>query len=561
MRRRQFITLLGGAAARPLAARAQQTDRVRKLGVLAGGTDNDPILSSFIDAFNEELQKLGWVKGRNLQTATLFATGGADQMRATVSQVLAIGPEGIVTNNTPIVLELQRRAPTVPIVFVTLADPVDTGIVASLAHPGGNTTGFMNAEPAMSVKWLELLKEIAPHIDHVLVMVNAGNAGNAARLRVIEAFAPAMGVRVSSYAIRDRADIESSIRAVAGQPSVGIVAAPASPINELRDSPTRREFLTLLGGAAAAWPIAARAQQQTVPVVGYLSAQTEAETSLASFRKGLSEAGFIVGRNVRIEFRAANNDYSRLAEFAADLVRSRVDAIYASGGLVAALAAKAATTNTPIVFAMGDDPITSGLVPSLNRPGANVTGIAFLTYELGPKRLELLKEVVPKATHYALLVNPDAPNTKSFVAELSAAADSIGRHIEVFEAGNVNEIDAAFAELVRQGADAVIVGSNSLLNGRRVQLAILASHYRLPAIYYDRRAVEVGGLMSYGADIDDAVRQAGIYLGRTLKVEKAADLPVMQATKFAFAINLPTARTLGLTVPPALLAIADEVIE
>jgi putative tryptophan/tyrosine transport system substrate-binding protein len=323
----------------------------------------------------------------------------------------------------------------------------------------------------------------------------------------------------------------------------------------------RRDFITLVGGAAVAWPLAAKAQQPAVPVVGYLSAQTEAETSLASFRKGLSEAGFIVGRNVSIELRAANNDYSRLAEFAADLVRRRVDAIYASGGLVAALAAKAATTNTPIVFAMGDDPITSGLVPSLNRPGANVTGITFLTYELGPKRLELLKEVVPNATHYALLVNPDAPNTKSFVAELSAAADSIGRHIDVFEAGNVNEIDAAFAELVRHGADAVIVGSNSLLNGRRVQLAILASHYRLPAIYYDRRAVEVGGLMSYGADIDDAVRQAGIYLGRILKGERAADLPVMQATKFAFAINLPTARTLGLTVPPTLLAIADEVIE
>ena len=322
----------------------------------------------------------------------------------------------------------------------------------------------------------------------------------------------------------------------------------------------RRSFITLLGGAAAAWPLAARAQQATIPVVGFLDA-TAPDQGTAAFLKGLSESGFMEGRNVAMEIRSANNDYRRLPELAADLVRRRVDVIYANGGSVAALAAKAATTNIPIVFAMGDDPVASGLVTDLGRPGGNVTGIAFLSTELGPKRLGLLNALVPAATHYALLVNPDAPNTKVSVAGLRAAADSIGRHVEVFTASDIRQIDAAFADLVRKGAEALIVGSSSLLNSRRVQLATLAAHYHLPAIYYDRRNVEVGGLMSYGADILDAVRLAGVYASRILKGDKPADLPILQATKFEFAINLETARTLGLTVPPSLPAIADEVIE
>jgi putative ABC transport system substrate-binding protein len=324
----------------------------------------------------------------------------------------------------------------------------------------------------------------------------------------------------------------------------------------------RREFITLFGGAAT-WPLTARAQQSAMPVIGFLSALTE-ETEpegLAAFRKGLSEIGFVDGRNVAIDIRQANNDYTRLPQLAAELVHRPVEVIYANGGSVAALAAKASTKSIPIVFAMGDDPVASGLVPSLSRPGGNVTGIAFLSTELGPKRLEMLKALVPAATHYALLVNPNAPNTKSVVAGLSAAADSIGQHIEVFNAGNIREIDMAFADLARSGADALVVGGTSLLNSRRVQLATLAAHYHLPAIYYDRRIVEVGGLMSYGADIPDAVRQAGIYVGRVLKGEKPADLPVVQSTRFEFVINLQTARTRGITVPPSLLFIADQVIE
>jgi putative ABC transport system substrate-binding protein len=259
----------------------------------------------------------------------------------------------------------------------------------------------------------------------------------------------------------------------------------------------RREFITLLGGAAA-WPLAAHAQRSAIPVIGYLSALREAEDNLAPLRKGLSESGFTEGRKIILEPRFANNDYGRLPGLAADLVRRRVDVIYANGGSVAALAAKASTTSIPIVFAVGDDPVASGLVPSLSRPGGNVTGVAFLSTELGPKRLALLRELVPRAMHFALLVNPNAPNTNSIVTGLSAAADSIGSRIEVFRANNIGEIDIAFADLARKGPDALVVGGSSMLINRKVQLATLASHYRLPAIYYDRRVVEVGGLRATG---------------------------------------------------------------
>jgi putative tryptophan/tyrosine transport system substrate-binding protein len=323
----------------------------------------------------------------------------------------------------------------------------------------------------------------------------------------------------------------------------------------------RREFIILLGGAAASGPLAARAQQTARPVIGYLSAGSEADSISAPFRKGLGEGGFAEGDNARIDARFAGNDYKRLPELAAELVRRKVDVIYASGGSVAALAAKASTKTVPIVFAIGDNPVGSGLVASLSRPGGNVTGVAFLSGELGPKRLELLHEIVPGAKHYAVLINPDIPNANPIVAGLRAAAQSIGRQVDVFNVRTVGEIDTAFADLVDKGADALVVGGSSLVISRRVQLAILTSHYRIPAIYYDRKVVEVGGLMSYGADIDDAQRQAGIYVARILKGEKPADMPVAQATKFSFVINLETAKTLGLTVPPTLLAAADEVIE
>jgi putative ABC transport system substrate-binding protein len=325
----------------------------------------------------------------------------------------------------------------------------------------------------------------------------------------------------------------------------------------------RREFLTLLGGAAASWPLTTQAQQGRIPVVGYLHAVSPElqEPNLAAFRKALAGRGFVEGRNVAVEYRYAHNDYNRLPGLVADLVRRQVAVILALGGAVVTQAAKNANANIPIVFVQGDDPVATGLVASLNTPAGNVTGIAFLSTELGPKRLGLLKELVPAATRYALLVNPLSPTTDLIIADMRAAAASIGREIEVFAASTVREIDSAFAMLVRKGCDALVVGSSSLFATRGVQLATLAALNRLPAMYYTRASVEVGGLMSYGANIPDAVYQGSTYVGRILQGEKPADLPIIQSAKFEFVLNLQTARSFGLDVPPALLALADEVIE
>jgi ABC-type uncharacterized transport system substrate-binding protein len=325
----------------------------------------------------------------------------------------------------------------------------------------------------------------------------------------------------------------------------------------------RRNFVTLLGGAAVAWPLAARAQQATIPVVGYLYAG-EPEPSanfIAAFRKGLHEAGYIEGRNVAIEYRFARNENDRLPELAADLVRHRVTVIATPVSLVASLAAKAATTSIPIVFQTAADPVQMGLVASLNRPGGNATGIGTMTGELGAKRFELLHELLPSAERFAALVTPNQNVEFTTIKELYATASSLGKQIEIFQAGNNREIDSAFARLVQSRIDALIVNPGPLFNNRRVQIVTLAAHHRLPAIYTDRPYAEAGGLMTYGSNVTDQVRQVGIYTGRILNGEKPADIPVLRASKFEFIINLQTARTLGLEIPPMLLARADEVIE
>jgi putative ABC transport system substrate-binding protein len=328
----------------------------------------------------------------------------------------------------------------------------------------------------------------------------------------------------------------------------------------------RRDLLALLGAAAAApallAPRAARAQQPALPVVGFLGASSPGTNveRLRGFHLGLKETGFVDGDNVTVLYRWAEGHLDRLPQLAAELVRQRV-AVLASFGNATAFAAKAATTTVPIVFAVSEDPVRSGLVASLARPGGNLTGVNFLTAELAAKRLELLRKLVPGAARIAVLVDPAVAPTKTTLREVEAAAHSMGLQIQVLNAGNSGEISTAFATLGRESADALFVGPGFLFSARRVQLALLAAYYKVPAAHSLRENTEAGGLMSYGTDAKDAYRQVGVYTGRILKGAKPADLPVVQSTKFELVINAQTARMLGLTVPPSLIALADEVIE
>ena len=324
----------------------------------------------------------------------------------------------------------------------------------------------------------------------------------------------------------------------------------------------RRELLAALGGAAV-WPVAARAQQGAkLPVIGVLSASSPSGRAhlVSAFRRGVREGGYLEDENVAIEYRWAEDQYDRLPNLAADLARRRV-AVIAATDTAAAIAAKAATTTVPVVFSTGGDPVRDGLVPSLNRPGGNVTGISFLQTEVGTKQLGLLLELLPGAVRIAALVDPNWPITDPFVADVRAGASAMKKQVDVLHATTGSELDAVFTSFAQKPVDALLVGGSALANNRRVQIATLAAYHRVPAIYSLREFVDVGGLMSYGASITEAHRQVGIYAARILKGQRPADLPVMQSAKFELVINLNTARVFRLTFPPGLLAIADEVIE
>ena len=323
----------------------------------------------------------------------------------------------------------------------------------------------------------------------------------------------------------------------------------------------RREFITLIGGAAATWPLAARAEQPALPVIGFLNGGSawEYARAAAAFRQGLSETGYVEGHNVLVEYRWAEGHYERLPELAADLVRRQVTLIAANTQAVPA--AKAATTTIPIVFATSADPVAAGFVASLNRPGGNVTGASSLSVEIGPKRLQLLHEMVPTATVMAVLINPTNPNAEAQSRAMQAAARDIGLQLHVLHATTERDFDTAFATLVQLRAGALVIGADVFLSNRSEQLAALALRHTVPAIFLYREFVAAGGLMSYGESARDSFRLSGVYAGRILKGEKPADLPVLQATKFQLIINLKTAKALGLTVPLPLLGQADEVIE
>ena len=325
----------------------------------------------------------------------------------------------------------------------------------------------------------------------------------------------------------------------------------------------RRELLAALGGAVAAWPRAARAQQPALPVVGFIRT-TSADDSLKlveAFRRGLGEAGYVEGRNVLIEYRYAQGQIDRLPALAADLVTRRVAVLAATGGTVSARAAKAATSTIPVVFTTGDDPVKAGLVASLSRPGGNVTGVSVFTARLGAKRLALLHELIPAATTIAILLNPKNPDSEDEAKDVQEAARALGVEILVLYAGTENEIDAAVTKLVEQRTGALMLGADTFFTSQRARIATLSTYLRIPTADSVREFPEAGGFASYGASLAGVYRQAGVYVGRILKGDKPADLPVLLPTAFEFDINLQTAKVIGLTVPDKLLVAADEVIE
>jgi putative ABC transport system substrate-binding protein len=325
----------------------------------------------------------------------------------------------------------------------------------------------------------------------------------------------------------------------------------------------RRDFIKAIVGSAAAWPLCTRAQQTSLPVVGFLGTTTPQDFAerVASFREGLKEAGYVEGQNVVVEYRWPEGNYGRLATLAADLVRRQVAVIAAVGGEPSPRAAKAATTTIPIVFSIGGDPVKFGLVPSLNRPGGNITGVNYFQSELGSKRLGLLHELLPKPTVIGMLVNPTFADAEAEIKDVKQAALPLGLRIHVVYAQTVDEFDTAFATLAQEKVGALLFANDAFFLRERQQLIALAARYRIPAVYFWREFAVDGGLMSYSPSLTQGYRQVGIYVGRILKGEKPADLPVLQPTKFEFVINLKTAKTLGLSFPPGLLAIADEVIE
>ena len=654
MRRREFITFFGGAAAWPLSARAQQPGRMRQIGVLMAVPEHDMEYQTYMSAFREGLQKLGWIEGRNVRIDYRWGAGNADNIRKFAAELVALAPDVIVAGGTAALAPLLQATRTVPLLFVFVVDPVGAGFVDSLSRPGGNATGFVQFEYSLSGKWLELLKQLAPGVTRAAVLRDPTITAGVGQFAIIQSVAPSVGVEVSPVNVRDAGEIERAVAAFARSSNGGLIVTTSALAVLRRDliialaarhklpavyyrryfatsgglisygadlveqhrgaaayvdrilkgeqpadlpvqAPTkyeliinlktakalgldvpqtllarsrrgdrvkRREFITLLGGAAAAWPLGARSQPG-MPVIGYLSARSPEDTShlVEAFRRGLNEVGFVEGRNVTVEYRWALGQANRLPELAADLVRKPVTVVVSSGGESAALAAKAATSTIPLAFIIGGDPVKLGLAVSYSRPGGNATGISILTATMEPKRLELVRELVPQASTIGVLLDPSFPPYESQLRDLRDATHALDLRVQELRASTDAEIDTAFEAIAQQHIRALLVGSGLFYDTRRDKLVALAARHTVPTMYHFREFAVAGGLMSYGIDARAVYRQIGVYAGGILKGEKPSELPILQPTKFELVINLKTAKALGLKVPLTLQVAADEVIE
>ena len=519
-------------------------------------------------------------------------------------------------------LAAKAETATIPIVFVIGVDPVQAGLVVSLNRPGGNVTGITSMNSGLAAKQLGLLHQLLQRDARFVVLVNSSNPQIRLAVADVKAAAAAMGQPLDIVIAKTNREITPAFKEAVQKRADAILISPdplfssrpvqlatlaarhAMPaiyaLREFAESgglisygsnftdmfrqagtyvarilkgekpadlpilqATKFELVINLHGAAAAWPLAARAQQTAMPVIGVLSSTSPGGDvhRIAAFRKGLREVDYIEGQNVAIEYRGAASQYDRLPGLATDLVRDQVSLIVTLGGAPAARAAKAATATIPIVFYVGGDPVEQGLVASLNRPGGNLTGVSSLNTELGPKRLELLHEAVPKIATIAVLLNPTNPLAPQLSKDLRTAAHTMGLELHALNASTDREIDNAFTSLLRLRADALVIGTDAFFNNQSEQIATLALRHAVPSIYQYRAFTTAGGLMSYGGEITDLYRQVGVYAGRILKGEKPAELPVQQSTKVELIINIKTAKALGITVPISLLARADEVIE
>jgi putative tryptophan/tyrosine transport system substrate-binding protein len=545
MRRREFITLLGGAVAWPFRVGAQQ-GTVPIVGFLSNISPG--LIARPLAAFEGGLAEAGYMDGQNVKIEYHWAEGRNERLPELAANLVQRQAAVIVATGGGVSARAAKAATkTIPIVFSAAADPVELGLVASLNRPGGNATGVFLLANSLEAKRLGLLHEMVPNAATIAVMVNPHAPGAETQLREAQAAASTVARRIRILSASSEHDLET-------------VFPTLTTSGPYRD---RREFIGLLAGAAA-WPLAARAQQPAMPVIGYLSTRSPDESAhiVAAFRQGLSETGFVEGQNVTTEYRFAEGHYGLLSGLAADLIGRPVNVLVATGGTASVIAAKPLTPATiPLVFAMGGDPVELGIVTNLARPGGNATGVSFLVNALAAKQIELLQELAPRAAVIGFLVNPKSPNLASEMKGAQAAAAAFGQKFVVVQASGDSEFDQAFETLVRARVAALFVEVDAFLTDRRARITSLAARYSLPAIYALREFVAAGGLMSYGTSITDANRQIGIYAGRILKGTKPAELPVVQSTRFELVINLKIAKALGLEIPPTLLARANEVIE